>query len=373
MVEITKMNITWNQTRAYQQELEENCRIELPFREMQGCGILVTGANGLIGSYLIDTFLKMNDVLQLELSITALCRSKEKAERRFADYLDRKDFELLLGDICRQDILSSSKFRNRWAYIIHAAGHAHPRAFATQPVETMKANLLGTMNLLEEIKARTVKYPIRRLLLLSSGEIYGESIPEDGNGWHENEAGTVNSMKLRSCYPEGKRAAETLCVSYVREYDISAVVARLSYIYGAPMQWENTRADIQFFSSALKGEPIIMKSSGEQYRSYCYLQDAAKGLLYLLLKGKAGEAYNVANMHSNVMIRELAEMIAEVFGVQIFHEKPGETERMGYSQMKRETLNSEKLMALGWKPERNLRDGVEQVCRIWQYVWKENG
>lgn len=366
MVEITKMDIkaAWNQSRAYQEELEENCRIELPFIELQGCGILITGANGLIGSYLVDTFLKMNDVLQLELSITALCRSKEKAERRFADYLDRNDFELLWGDICRPDILKASKFRNRWAYIIHAAGHAHPRAFAAQPVETMKANLLGTLNLLEEMKTRTVKYPIRKLVLLSSGEIYGGSIPANEKGWSEDEAGTVDSMKLRSCYPEGKRAAETLCISYAEEYDVSAVVARLSYIYGAPMQWENTRADVQFFTNALAGEPIIMKSTGEQYRSYCYLQDAATGLLYLLLEGKAGEAYNVANMHSNVTIRELAETIADVFGVQIFRGEPENMERMGYSQMKREILNPAKLMALGWQPKRNLRNGIEQVNRI---------
>lgn len=347
--------------RNYQQELEENCRKNLDYNAFYNSNILITGANGLIGSYLVDTFLKMNDLLDLQLHVTALCRSRHKGNKRFANYLDRTDFELVIGDVGRQETYVQSKWYGQWDYMVHGAGNSHPQAFASQPVETMKANLLGTIHLLDEAVRQELKRPVKKMLLLSSGEIYGECIPSTEAGWKENEAGIVDSMCPRSCYPEGKRAAETLCVSYVREYGIQAVVARLAYIYGPTMQEDNTRADVQFLTRAAAGEAIIMKSAGEQYRSYCYVQDAVIGILTLLLCGMAGEAYNVANRNSNLSIKSFAQTISEIFQVPVLFEKPTAIEQAGYSTMKREVLDAEKLGALGWRAQTETREGI---CKI---------
>lgn len=350
--------------RNYQQELEENCRKNLDYNAFYNSNILITGANGLIGSYLVDTLLKMNDLLDLQLHVTALCRSRHKGNKRFADYLDRTDFELVVGDVGRQETYVQSKWYGQWDYMVHGAGNSHPQAFASQPVETMKANLLGTIHLLDEAVRQELKCPVKKMLLLSSGEIYGECIPSTEAGWKESEAGVVDSMCPRSCYPEGKRAAETLCVSYAREYGIQAVVARLAYIYGPTMQEDNTRADVQFLSRAAAGEAIIMKSAGEQYRSYCYVQDAAIGLLTLLLEGCAGEAYNIANRDSNVTIKQFAQTVAEIFHVPLQTGASTVLEQAGYSTMKREILDAGKLEALGWKAQIDVGTGIRRICEM---------
>lgn len=331
----------------------------ISYKSFRNKRILVTGASGLLGFTLIRTLLDSNRKEKLDLHITALVRNRERALQRFAGYDGRKDFSLLTGDVCQAEVFEGQT----WDYIVHGASNAHPKAFATQPVETMKANLLGTMNLLEyAVKQKSVN-EVKKLLFLSSGEIYGEAVMPDEKGWREECAGLVNSMRPRACYPESKRAAEALCVSYYQEYEISTVVARLSYIYGEEVLADNTRADVQFLKNALAGEDIVMKSEGTQMRSYCYVEDAVNALILLLLKGKAGEAYNVANHASVATIKEYATMLADIFQVGLKMELPDTIEKSGYSQMKKEVLNAEKLYGLGWNPRYNLNAGMEKMKR----------
>ncbi|MFT3984492.1 MAG: NAD(P)-dependent oxidoreductase [Lachnospiraceae bacterium] len=321
--------------------------------------ILVTGATGLIGFSLIKALLEINQSEELGLHITALVRNREKALERFDEYNGQNAFLLLTGDVCREEIFCGQA----WDYMVHGAGNAHPKVFAMQPVETMKANLLGTMNLLEHAVKQKSMQEVKKILFLSSGEIYGEAEMPDEKGWREECAGLVDSMRLRACYPESKRAAETLCTAYYKEYEIPAVVARLSYIYGKEVLSDNTRADAQFLRNALAGEDIIMKSEGMQMRSYCYVEDAVNALILLLLEGDAGEAYNVANHASVATIREYAMTLADVFQVGIKTELPDTLEKSGYSQMKKEVLNAEKLYELGWNPRYDLKAGMKKMNR----------
>ena len=350
----------WIQNFTYQAELDELCNLDLPYDDLKKQNILITGATGLIGSYLTDFLMHLNESKSLCMHVTVLCRSKDRAQKRFAAFLDRKDFTLLTGDVCQKEWLAKQTFD----YIIHGAGNAHPKVFATQPVETMKANLLGTMNLLDYAVFHHVDHPVKQMVLLSTGEIYGHAHMDEETGWKETEPGVVDSMNVRSCYPEGKRAAETLCQSYYQEYDVYAVVARLCYIYGATIQDKNSRADAQFLRNALAGEEIIMKSEGIQVRSYCYLQDAASAILTILLKGVPGEAYNVANEQSVVSIREYAEQMAKTFEVKIRMEIPEETEKSGYSKMEKEILDASKLRALGWEPKVGIQDGMGKMKNL---------
>ena len=155
-------------------------------------------------------------------------------------------------------------------------------------------------------------------------------------------------MNPRSCYPESKRAAETLCASYVQQYGLDCVVARLCYVYGPTVVPGNTRADAQFLKKALAGEDIVLKSDGAQLRSYCYVADAVRGLLAVLLSGARGEAYNVAARGGAHTIREYAETLARLAGVRVAFDLPPEAERRGYSAVTRAVQNPAKLEGLGW-------------------------
>ena len=326
--------------------------------------ILVTGATGLIGSSLIRRLLYENDTCGTNVVITALVRDVSRARDWFGVLCSREDFDFLEGDVCDASVLIGKS----WDVIVHGAGNSHPKAFATYPVETMKANLLGTMNLLEHAKSQADSgEPVKKVVFLSSGEVYGNaSLPGEYSkcGFDETTPGTVDSMQMRSCYPESKRAAETLCKCYFEEYRIPTVVARLAYIFGSSVPTENSRADAQFYRKALLHEDIVMKSKGEQVRSYCYVKDAVSAILTIMEKGVPGEAYNVANRDLVMTIREYAENLAKTFGVKVVFDLPDEKEAAGYSKMKTEILNPTKLYNLGWKPEYSLDEAMREMKEV---------
>ena len=169
-------------------------------------------------------------------------------------------------------------------------------------------------------------------------------------------------MLPRACYPESKRAAETLCASYAAQYGVDALVARLCHVYGPTFTASNSRADAQFIRKALAGEDIVMKSTGSQVRSFCYVADAVNALL-TLLAGAKGQAYNVANRASVASIRQYAETLADIAGVKVVFDVPPEAEKAGYTKITRAVLNPAKLEGLGWTPRYDLRQGLEATYR----------
>ena len=343
--------------KQYQKELVAICNENLPFEKLQNSKILVTGATGLIGSYLVDLLLELNQQKKLDIQVFALCRNLEISKSLFEVYLQREDFTIMEGDVM-EPLHTNCSF----TYIIHAAGNNHPLAFSTQPVETIKASVIGTMNLLEHCISQ--KEPVERFLFLSTGEVYGEQMQLLEHGCDENQPGMVNSMNPRSCYPEGKRAAESLCVAYGTQYKIPTTVARLSYIFGPTMQKTSSKADIQFLQKAIHKEDILLKSSGTQYRSYMYLADAAIAIVYILLKGQDNQAYNVADKHGNITIRNFAEMVAKQAGVHVQFENPSDIEQAGYSKMNREILIPDKLYELGYSGRVSLEEGIQRILEM---------
>ncbi len=318
---------------------------------LDGKRFLITGATGLVGSFLVDALAWLNESRGAGIEIYAAGRSEAGVMRRFADLAERPYFRYVPYDAAKPigfDIPAD--------YIVHAACSAHPLAYATDPVGTMQANLLGTMALLEYLRA----HEGARLLLLSTGEIYGENpgLPE---GFSETDHGWIDPMNPRSCYPESKRAAETLCAAYGAQHGADAVVARLCHVYGPTLTAANSRADAQFLRRALAGEDIVMKSTGAQVRSFCYAADAVNAILTLLVRGVRGQAYNVANRNCTASIREYAETLADIAGVKVTFDLPPEVERAGYTKITRAVFNPAKLEALGWRPQYSLRAGLEET------------
>ena len=339
--------------KIYAESLKSACEGALESGFLKGKRVLITGATGLIGSFLVDTLAWMNANAGADIEICAAGRSEEGIRRRFGALADDARFHYV-----PYDAREPARFDFMTDYVVHAATSAHPLAYSQDPVGTMQANLTGTMQLLEYLR----RCPGARFALLSTGETYGEN-PDLPEGFAETDYGWIDPMNPRACSPESKRAAETLCAAYAAQYGVDARVARLCHVYGPTFTPANSRADAQFLRRTLAGEDIVMKSTGAQVRSWCYVADAVSAILTLLEKGEKGQAYNVANRHATASIREYAETLARVAGVSLVFELPPDAEKAGYTRITRAVLKPAKLEALGWTAKYDLARGLEQTYR----------
>ena len=207
--------------------------------------------------------------------------------------------------------------------------------------------------------------PGSRFLLLSSVEVYGEN-RGDVDCFEENYCGYLDCNTLRAGYPEAKRVSEALCQAYIREKGVSAAAIRLPRCYGPTMRMSDTKAIAQFIKKGLAREDIVLKSMGNQLYSYAFAADAVLGLLYVLADGACGEAYNLADSGSDITLKDLANLVADISGRKVVFDLPSETERAGYSTATRAVMCGEKLKALGWRPQYDIRSGIKLTMGMLQ-------
>lgn len=322
--------------------------LDLPWSKLSGNNILITGATGLIGSCLVEVLMCNPN---RDYHVYAAGRNMVRARQRFAHYWERRNFHFIQYDVT-QPLQSNVDFH----YIIHAASNASPHFFSQNPVEVIKANIYGV----DYLMTYGMKHQMKRLLYVSSGEVYGEG---DGRVFTEDYSGYVDCTSPRSCYPSSKRATETLCVSFMQEYGVDVVIARPCHIYGPNFTENDNRVYAQFIRNVLKCEDIIMKSTGEQYRSWCYVVDCVSALLYILLKGEKGQVYNIADESSNVSIKELAEMVASIGGRKVVVEIPSDAEKAGFNVVTKSIFSIEKLKALGWVVKGCMKDKMTSTIK----------
>ena len=203
----------------------------------------------------------------------------------------------------------------------------------------------------------------KRLLYISSGEVYGQG-DLSLESFEESYAGYVDPTSPRSCYPNGKRAAETLCVSYTKQFGIDTVIVRPSHTYGPTATKADNRANAQFVNKGLAGEDIVLKSEGNQLYSYSYVADAVSALLYCLLYGECGQAYNVADPGSDIALKDLARIVADYAGRQVVFELPDAKEAAGYSTATKAVLDAAKLRSLGWSAHYDMKNGLIRTIVI---------
>ena len=332
--------------RSYQQDILQIFNMDLPWEKLSGCNILITGATGLIGGCLVEAL--MANPLR-NYHVYASGRNEDRAKNRFKDCAENNAFHFI-----QYDVLKSLECDVRFDYIIHAASNANPKFYATQPVEVIKANVIGVTNLMDY----GLSHGMKRFLYVSSGEVYGEG---DGRVFTEDYSGYVNCATSRACYPSSKRAAETLCVSYASEYGTDVVIARPCHVYGPHFTDQDNRVYAQFIRNVLRGEDIVMKSTGEQFRSWCYVVDCVSALLHILLKGENGQAYNIADGKSNISIRDLAEIIAKNNGKEVVIDVPDADEKIGFNPVKKSIFSTEKLESLGWAAKTPINDGISHT------------
>ena len=324
---------------------EESVKMLASRLKLRNTSILVTGATGLIGSCVIDVLAKANDEYGANIKIYALSRSKNKIEKDFGT----RAFPVV------QDIVDSLDDTIEYDCIIHGASNADPKMYAVQPVETILTNIIGTKNVLDYCR----KHRKTKMILTSSFEVYGELKGQDI--YSENMSGIIDQTVLRNGYPESKRCCELLVRSYVDEYDVNAVIARLPSVYGPTMLASDSKAHAQFIRNALNGENVVLKSKGEQKRTYCYVIDVVSALFELLYAGKSGEIYNISNENSIASIAEVARICAEIAGTKVVFDSPDSVEAKGFSKSKNCILDSKKLRDLGWNGKYSLKDGLAET------------
>ena len=338
----------------YLEDLRTAAAAGLPWERLRDKAILISGATGLIGSFLIDVLVEVSRSWELNLRIYALGRSEEKARARFSECWDRLVFlpyDVNLPFV--RDELGKTDF------VIHLASNTHPLAYANDPIGTVMTNIIGTGNMLDF----AVRHGAERCVFASSVEVYGEN-RGDTELFDEGYCGYIDCNSLRAGYPESKRCGEALCQAYIRQKGLDIVIPRFARVYGPTMQKSDSKAIAQFIGKAVAGEDIVLKSEGTQYYSFLYVSDAVTGLLTALLKGACGEAYNVSDAASDIWLRDLACLIAREAGKAIVFDLPSETERAGYSKATKARLDSGKLQALGWRANYSIASGVSRTIGI---------
>lgn len=329
----------------------------LPWSELRGKTILITGGSGFLASYLVHVFLLINRLHCLDIKIECVVRNIESANRKFHAWSRELNLRFFGHDI-------SNPFPGnfpRGDFIIHCASQASPKYYGVDPVGTLLANSVGTAYLLKH----AINNCAEKFLFFSSGEIYG--VPLESNIlFTEKDYGYLDPMNIRSCYAESKRVGETMCASWGQQYGLHTSVVRPFHTYGPGMMLDDGRVFADFVADVVAKRPISVNSDGLAQRPFCYVSDAVIAFLTVLFKGERNEAYNVANPDAEISIKELAQLVANIFperniGVKL--RDPTYSNAYLNSPILRSCPSIEKIGAIGWAPKINLKDGFRRTIQ----------
>lgn len=321
---------------------------------LRGASILVAGGEGFLPSYVVDALLHANDGgLDPPCRVVCVDNRSTADPGRLARRTGRSDFLLIEHDVTRP-----LEFDVAIDYVVHGASIASPSWYRARPLETIDVNVRGTRRLLE--LARTSR--VRRLLYLSSSEIYGDP-PPDRVPTPEDYWGNVSSTGPRACYDESKRLAETLCTTYGRLYGTPVTIARPFNVYGPRLRLDDGRVVPDFVRDALEGRPITILSDGRATRSFCYVSDAAAALLLLLAAdGPEVEAFNVGN-DEEVTIARLADVVNDAAGnpAGVRYASSPDPAYLTDNPSRRSPDLGKITAATGWRPSIGLQEGIART------------
>jgi UDP-glucuronate decarboxylase len=285
------------------------------FQTMGGSNLLLTGGAGFLGYYLIQSLLFWNKQSAdgRPIHVTVMDNYKRGAPEWLLALRGDPHVALIEHDVRRPLPLSPREFH----YVIHAAGIASPTYYRRFPIETMDTNIDGLRHLLEYARARRASpEPVKGFLFYSSSEIYGDPLP--GNiPTPEDYRGNVSCTGPRACYDESKRYGETLSVNFARQYELPVTIARPFNNYGPGLKITDRRVIPDYARNVLGDQDIIMLSDGSPRRTFCYAADAIAGYYKVLVRGRAGEPYNIGVELPEITMLELAERIVSL-GRELF-------------------------------------------------------
>ena len=300
---------------------------------------------------MLNTLVTLNNARDYEMSIYALVRNPDKIPDEIRTQIS----------IIQQSVVEPIVTDIKFDYVIHTASPASPLIMRNDPVGTVAANTIGTFNTLNVAKQGSKK----GYLYISSREIYGQPY-ENQEIFSEDTYGFVDPLNVRSCYPEGKKAAETMCVCFKEQYGVNAKIARLAHTFGPGMPVDDGRVQADFLRNVINNEDIVLKSEGTAVRTYTYVGDAVLALFYILLNSEE-IVYNISSEESTVSIRQLAETLVEAYperGLKLVFDIPESDKNTGCAPFTLGILSSNKIRALGWEPIYGLKEGLMRTVEF---------
>jgi len=330
---------------------------------MSGKSVMITGASGLIGSLLLRLFVAYNNRNKYKIKIILPLRNDMKVCKMFT----KEQFKYI--DIINiEDISIPFNYSEKIDYIIHTACPTSSKYFINHPIETIDSIVLGTRNILRLAYDKNVK----SIVYLSSMEVYGQ-VQLEQNPITEDKLGFIKLNDVRSSYSEGKRLAELLCYSFYKQNNTKVKIARLAQTFGIGVNYNDNRVFMQFVRSALNEQNIVLHTTGKSIGNYVATTDAVQALIYILLEGKSGEAYNVCNEKISMSIFDMAKLVSTKFTnnkIKVVTEVPSES--TGYAPMTLMVLSPSKLHQLGWQPTKGLEDMYQELFdSMKDYIVKE--
>ena len=328
----------------------------IPWQEFKGCTVLITGATGLIGSFIARALAAANIKHGLGMRLIGHGRDKSKG----ACMAQELDMEFASSDIRRPSPIAD--ITDTIGYVFHCASITKSADMITRPADVKSVATDGTKNTLD----LALQKGCRSFVYVSSMEVYGQTALSEVK---EGDLGHIDPSDPRSSYPESKRICETLCAEYAARYGLPVKIARLAQTFGAGTPKDDTRVFAQFARSAAGSRDIELHTEGRSRGNYCCTSDAVRGMLTVLFRGENGAAYNIANTAASVTIREHAELVAGKVcsgRINVIVKVPEDIKTRGYAPDAGYTLNTDKLKTLGWAPKYGLEEMYGRLLADWR-------
>ena len=338
--------MNYEMNSLYKEDLKRALSSAVGLDRLKGKRLMILGATGLIGSFMTDCLLYA-DRDGAGITVCAVSRNRDRLRERFG----QEDGSLVFAeaDVSDEDIVKALDAFDP-DIVIHAASASYPSAFISKPAEIMKSNISGADNILEYIKDQNHT----RMVYVSSGEVLSR----------------VDHTGERACYPVSKMAAETLCLSYMREYGTDVVIVRPCHTFGPYVTASDNHASAQFIRMAANGEDIVLKSAGTQKRTYAYVADCASGILSAAALGDKGGIYDIAT-DETLSIKEFAEFCAEAAGTRVIAGEASGQDIRERTNIDEQIMDYKGLSDIGWKPTFHLKDAIKRSVEQTRLIRKE--
>ncbi|MDO4343718.1 MAG: NAD-dependent epimerase/dehydratase family protein [Eubacteriales bacterium] len=338
-----------------EEDLKDIYNRNIPWEMLENKTVLVTGAYGMLASYVVYMLIYLNEVAGVHVNIIALVRSADKFAGRFKEYANAKYMKVYTASLDGEIDISENV-----DYIIHAASLASPQYYSVCPVEVLKPNIIGNYHMLE----LAVKKKVLGYLLFSTGDIYG--VVKGETRIAENTLGVLDPLDIHNCYSESKRMAETMCKAWLVQKNVPCKIVRIWHTYAPTMDLKtDPRVFASFANDIIEKRDIVIKSDGKAKRSFCYIADAVAAYFLVLLCGKNGEAYNVCNTSQFCSIAQLAEKLTGLYpelGLKVIYQKRAADDPYVENSVANYIApDNQKLCRLGWSAVYTIEEGFRRV------------
>lgn len=325
------------------QDLDNILSADLPWRNLAGKTVAITGAGGFLASWFVRTLAAFNDRGEdAPCRIVAIVRDQNRALLRLQSFVGRDDFHLMTSDLSEDVHCPFTP-----DIIVHAASPASPQQYLADPIGTLEVNTAGTANLLRWAEQSGGAC----LMFVSSGEVYGQT--PDGR-ISEDDYGYLDPTSVRACYGEAKRAGEALCVAWTHQKGVPTRIVRPMHTYGPGISLSDGRVFADFTSDILARRDIVLNSDGSARRPFCYITDAMLGYFTVLFKGETARPYSVGNDQAVLSIRALAELLVDrafpELGLKLVFAHPDHASSAPTTLIRGSIPDLSRLRALGWSP-----------------------